>query len=73
MELLPAAPAAKAVAWSLSLPPAPERLRSLSGLRCAVWADDAECPVDASIRKAVENLGHVRELELLVFGEPATH
>eukprot|EP00750_Incisomonas_marina_P025700 INCI5630.2.p1 GENE.INCI5630.2~~INCI5630.2.p1 ORF type:complete len:295 (-),score=58.42 INCI5630.2:432-1316(-) len=59
MEILPAPPAAKAVAWSLNLPPAKERLHTVSGLRCAVWADDVECPVDASIRKAVENLGHV--------------
>lgn len=42
-------------AWSLTLPPA--RTRTLDGLRVALWADDAYCPVDPQISGAINSLG----------------
>lgn len=38
-------------AWSLDLPP--PRTTDVSGLRVAVWPDDAHCPVDPEIRRAI--------------------
>jgi amidase len=46
-------------AWSLRLPPA--RCLEPHGLRVAVWADDAYCPIDPEIRSAI--LDVARRLE----------
>ncbi|NDI48008.1 amidase family protein [Goekera deserti] len=54
MSVLPGAEGPEAVAWRVQLPP--PRVRSLRGLRVAVWLDDPDAPVDTETRSALHGL-----------------
>jgi len=55
LDLLAGADDWHQTAWTLDLPPA--RRRGADGLRVAVWANDAHCPVDPEIEAAINAVG----------------